>query len=272
MPTYSHILAPVDFSERCRGVLPLAKTIAERYGAKLTLLHVVNPVYTVPATGPFGPLLVAAPESVFREAASRLDQFGSDVLGDLKVNRQVYEGDPSEQIVEYARNEDVDLLVMATHGFGLLRRFLIGSVTAKALHDVSCPVLTGVHMEPPEAASEGFATVLCAVDLGPASAAALAAASRIAADFSARLEVIHVVGAEGGPERDRIAGLMEGQPKAADAIVLHTGEPARTVTVYAGSIGADLLVIGRGERDAKGGLKPNTYTIIRQSPCPVLSV
>jgi nucleotide-binding universal stress UspA family protein len=274
MPTFSRILAPVDFSDRSLGMLSVAKTIASRYGATLTLLHVVNPVYTVPATGPFGPLLVPAPASVFEEANKRLEQFGREVLAGLKVDRQVYEGDPPEQILQFARSERVDLIVMATHGFGLLRRFLIGSVAAKVLHDAACPVLTGVHMEPRRQPPPGFRKILCAVDLGPASAAALAMASRMAADFDAAFEALHVTGDNGGAgdERERLGKLCEGLPKPADSIVVHTGDPAGTVAAYAGEGGADLLVIGRGERDDGGGLKGAAYAIIRQAPCPVLSV
>jgi nucleotide-binding universal stress UspA family protein len=273
MPTFSRILAPVDFSDRSLGMLPLAKALAERYSAALTLLHVVNPVYTVPATGPFGPLIVPAPESVFREATSRLDHFGKEILGGLNVNRQIYEGDPSEQILEYTRAENVDLIVMATHGFGLLRRFLIGSVAAKALHDATCPILTGVHMQPSHPAPAALGRILCAVDLGPASAGAISMASRMAADFGATLEVIHVAGAgASGTEREQIVKLLEGAPKSPASIVVQTGEPSRIVPAYAESSGADLLVIGRGERDDAGGLKGASYAIIRQAPCPVLSV
>src|SRR5882724_4961224 len=145
----SIVLVPVDFSDRCRGVLPYAKAIASGYTAEITLLHVVNPLYTIPAARPFGPVLVSIPRSVFTDAVKHLDVFGADELRDVPVRRLVYEGDPVDQIVAFTKSEESPLIVMSTHGFGVMRRFLLGSVVAKVLHDVACPVLTGVHTEHP---------------------------------------------------------------------------------------------------------------------------
>jgi hypothetical protein len=52
-----------------------------------------------------------------------------------------------KRIVEFAHNNNITLIAMPTHGYGLFRRFLLGSVTAKVLHDADCPIWTGVHME-----------------------------------------------------------------------------------------------------------------------------
>src|SRR5882757_9608828 len=130
----SKILVPVDFSERCLATLPYAAAIASGYNAELTLLHVVNPVYSIPAAGPFGPVVVPVPSSVFTDAVKHLDIFGADLLRGVRVRRLVYEGDPVDQIVAFAHSEGINLIVMPTHGFGLLRQFLLGSVTAKILH------------------------------------------------------------------------------------------------------------------------------------------
>ena len=74
----SKILAPVDFSGRCLGILPHARAVASRYSAGLTLLHVVNPVYSIPAAGPFGPTVFSIAPSVFEHATKRFDVFGID--------------------------------------------------------------------------------------------------------------------------------------------------------------------------------------------------
>src|SRR6266700_8075747 len=60
--------------------------------------------------------------------------------------RMILEGAPSQVIADYAAKEKVDLIMMPTHGYGPFRRFLLGSVTAKALHDVDCPVWTSAHV------------------------------------------------------------------------------------------------------------------------------
>src|SRR5437867_7042411 len=111
----SRVLVPVDFSRHCLGILPCAKAIASGYNAELTLLHVVNPVYTVPAAGPFGPVVVSIPSTVFTDAVKHLDIFGADLLGRNRVRRLVYEGDPVDQIVAFAHSEGTQLIVMPTH-------------------------------------------------------------------------------------------------------------------------------------------------------------
>ena len=88
-----------------------------------------------------------------------------DELRNLNVKRVLLYGDPAHEIVKYADSEKADLIVLPTHGYGPFRRFLLGSVTAKVLHDAQCPVWTGVHTE--ETArldSVSFGRILCALD------------------------------------------------------------------------------------------------------------
>ena len=269
----SRVLVPVDFSDRCLGVLPYAKAIASEYSAEITLLHVVNPVYSIPAAGPFGPVLISIPRSVFTDAVKHLDVFGADELRDVPVKRLVYEGDPVDQIVAFAQSEHSDLIVMSTHGFGVLRRFLLGSVVAKVLHDAACPVLTGVHSEQPgDAKPVTFSKLLCAVDLGPESPRTLAWASQFAKDSHAGLEIVHVLSSpSSGGEREILDKLQAAAGAQDAAVSIREGEAAKTVCSLAESMGADLLVVGRGSHES-GRLRTNSYAIIRQSPCAVVSI
>ncbi len=268
----SKILAPVDFSDRSLAVLHYAKAIASGYQAELVLLHLMNPVHTITAAGPFGPVLVPVPQTVFEDAATHLDQFGAGLLADVQVRRLVYEGDPVEQIVAFAHSEDTQLIVMSTHGFGALRRFLLGSVVAKVLHDVACPVLTGVHrQESPEPKPPSFSKVLCALDLGPNSGRILEWASQSAKDFHAKLGVVHVVhSGSPGHEREELDKVVQALGAHADDVYIREGEAAKMICSVAESSGADLLVIGRGSHE--GRLRSNAYAVISQSPCPVVSV
>jgi len=67
MAAISRVLVPVDFSDGCLGMMPYTRAIAERYTAEVVLLHVVNPVYTIPATGISGPVLAPAPQGMFEK-------------------------------------------------------------------------------------------------------------------------------------------------------------------------------------------------------------
>lgn len=236
MLTIPRILVPVDFSERCLKMMPYVRQFAGKYQSEVVLLHVMNPIYVIPETGISGLIEVRLPEQAFRHAAERLEGFATAELAGLAVRRLAYEGDPETQIVETADTEDVQLIMMPTRGHGVFRTFLLGSITSKVLHDVARPVLTGVHAA--QHSLGAISTIACAADSGAQAEDVLAWASGLANDFQAKLAV-----AEPGP------GHMDPQ----------------AVHSFAESSGADLLVISRASRTG-------AYAIIRQSPCPVLSI
>ncbi len=200
----------------------------------------------------------------------------------------VVEGDAARAIDDYARENGADLIMMPTHGYGLFRTLLLGSVTAKVLHDTPCPVWTGVHVEDAPAVSPEFTTVLCAVDGTEDSVASMRFACRIAQDSQARLFLVHAIpGAEVAPEkyfdtdlrqyleeeaRKTIAQLQENAGVAAPLCV-GAGEVSHVVRDSALGHSADLVVIGRGHATRTlGRLRSNVYSIIRDAPCPVISV
>jgi nucleotide-binding universal stress UspA family protein len=293
MTQISRILLPVDFSERCLGMMHYARAIAEKYDAELILLHIINPVFVAPEVGMAPAAVIATPQWLINEKSKLIDEFAGSDLSGLRVRRLVYEGVPEAQIAEMTKSEDVQLVIMPTHGYGVLRRFLIGSVTAKVLDDVACPVLTGVHMEKHAYDSkEEFSTIACAVDLKSGSAETLLAAAKLAHDFGSKLGVVHISPQAG---QGNLANPAELKPQLEELVTqqlaanhlafepgrlaccVQSGEIAPSICSFAERIGAKILAVGRGRSHAaeggKGGrLVMNTYSIIRQSPCPVLSV
>jgi nucleotide-binding universal stress UspA family protein len=131
MIAISRILFPVDFSDQCSGMIPHVKGFATKYGAEIRLLHVVNPVYLIAETGISGLGIVPRPEWLIAQEADRLNDFSTKEFQGFSVSPLFYEGDPEAQIVAAA--QDVQLVVMPTHGYGTFRRFLLGSLTV-ALH------------------------------------------------------------------------------------------------------------------------------------------
>ena len=121
-----------------------------------------------------------------------IDTFLNAEFTGLRTKRVLLDGDPAREIIDDAHEEHCDLIFMPTHGHGPFRRLLLGSVTAKVLHDADCPVWTGVHMEPPPQHTPGvLERVVCAVDLGKNSEKVLGWAARIATEFHASLTVVH---------------------------------------------------------------------------------
>jgi nucleotide-binding universal stress UspA family protein len=192
----TRILLPVDFSGRSLGAARLTRALATRFGSAITMLHVIPPPhYELSVLEDGASVLAEAHAAHARQARQDLHTHLAAELEGAPVERVLTEGDPARTIVETAHQRNVDLIVMPTHGYGPFRRFLLGSVTAKVLHDAGCPVLTGVHLEDiPAGGAVLSGRVLAAVDLGPGSVRVLEWAAWLAAGLSAGLSAIHVVG------------------------------------------------------------------------------
>jgi len=258
------ILFPVDFSKQCVGAARYVEAFAGRFDAEITLMHVVpHPAYND-----------LIPENL-EQRQQRLDAFLSQELEYFRVQRVMTDGEPASAIVNLAHEEHFDLIMLPTHGLGSFRRFLIGSVTAKVLHDADCPVWTGVHMaEAPALEKIVFQNFLCAVDLGPQLRRVVECAAELAEQYRAQLSILHVTSAGGDADEVNQQIKLLLPPSAKDAtIVVAEQEIAKTVSHVAAEIGADLLFIGRNpDPGTFGRLRTDAYSIIRQSPCPVISV
>ena len=262
------ILFPVDFSERCTAASRMVETFAGHFQSELTLLHVLEP-----------PTYNDVPYDPGPAIQRQLDAYLAEELKHFDLHRVLLHGEPAHQIAQYACSKGSDLIMMPTHGYGRFRRLILGSVTAKVLHDARCPVWTGVHMEQvPKLEDITFRKVVCAIDLGKQSCAALGWAAKFASELSLGLAVVHVLpdGARDQASilqaRQKIEAIQESVGAVAVASV-SVGEVPEAVCGFAAREGADLLVIGRSVEDGMlGRLKTNAYSIIRQSTCPVLSV
>ncbi len=288
MPSLSKILLPVDFSERSISAAHCAHPLARHFNAELILFHVLPPLeYQYGPAELGGALLSDLYANRSTLVAGDLDRFLDGELTGIRVTRVARDGDPAQQIVAYAHEQAVDLIIMPTHGYGPFRRFILGSNTAKVLHDADCPVWTGIHMEGAPARHAGeLNRILCAVDLGPQSAKTLAWAGWLQKEFAAELTLVHVMPA--APRTDDAANAAWLRSRAAVEqelarlqqasgvmanLCVPTGEPPQAICAMAEKMGADALVIGRGSAaGVYGRLRTNAYAIIRQSPCPVVSV
>jgi nucleotide-binding universal stress UspA family protein len=243
----------------------------------LVLTHVlVPPQYEFGTADMAGSMLAELCRDRVAQAKIDLAEFQAEEYSRMDVRRVVLEGDPATCIVDFAHNEHCSLIVMPTHGFGPFRRFILGSNTAKVLHDADCPVWTGVHMEDaPATPAISYRNVLCAVDLGPQSGKTLAWAAGLARDFGARLTLMNALPC--GPDLRVSAGeelrMLRTNAGVEADLLMETGEPAKAICEAAERLHADVLVIGRGSASGVyGRLRTNAYAIIRQSPCPVVSV
>jgi nucleotide-binding universal stress UspA family protein len=288
MLNIKHILFPIDFSERCCGAVGFVESMASRYHAKITLLSAVQPFY-YGAIGDPGGAVVVDPEELVRDRQATLDGSLTKEFAHLRVERVAELGDPAQVITDFAHTNKVDLIMMPTHGYGPFRSLLLGSVTAKVLHDATCPVWTAAHIaEPPFRHHIACRNIVCAVDSTADCVPLMKWAGEFAEGAGATLRLVHVIpGMEGGYTRQVDREFEEDMRKEARQMVedlqasagikgplcVTVGHVADRVREEARRHGADLVVIGRGTlHETLGRLRTHAYGIIRQSPCPVLSV
>lgn len=148
---YDRILVPTDGSESADRALDHALNIAGQYGAELHVLYVIASSYTEA-----GPSHAVAVDALEEHGATTLDAVGdrARAAGVQFVTEQRH-GEPHRQIVEYADEEDIDLVVMGTHGRTGIERYLLGSVTEKVVRTSDVPVLTVRYQEDAAEEHEG---------------------------------------------------------------------------------------------------------------------
>lgn len=137
------ILCPVDFSEFSRRAIDVARELASCFEAELILLNVISDV-PAPHEGPskrfdingYKKALISSSQNSLRKIARRIDD-----SNDIKVRSLALQGNPPERITREARRQDVDLIVISSHGRGGRGGTIFGSVAERALRLAPCPVL-----------------------------------------------------------------------------------------------------------------------------------
>lgn len=141
MDPLNHILVTTDFSEGADLAIRPAVELAARAAARLTLLHVVEPGFAAKLLP--DAKAGAATRHATDEAQRTLDKTANAHLGVLPNASTVVvvDDDPVRAVTDYARDHDVDLVVIATHGRTGWRRLILGSVTEKVVAQAPCAVL-----------------------------------------------------------------------------------------------------------------------------------
>ena len=286
MQAFRNILYPVDMSDSCSATAPFVEALARKFQSNVTMLHVLEmpPTYF---TDWYGYMALADTQAIRDARQNEFQTYLKDRFAGLNVERAMFEGEPAQAIVDYAEEHSNDLIMMPTHGYGVFRRLLLGSVTAKVLHQARCPVWTSVHLEEAPTVAPAMERIMCAVDLTKNSGPTMRFASELAKEFQAKLWLVHAIpGAETGPEkyfdadlqvfleqeaRKSIAKMQEAEGLSVP-ICLGTGDVSRVVEQAATHHDANLVVVGRGHATRMlGPLRTHVHSIIRRSPCPVIS-
>ena len=135
------ILVPVDFSKTSKQALQYALRFAEKLGCEIVLLHVVEPESVI-AGAPTAVDVFAQPEEDMIAAKAELQTLAASYRNRPKsITSKVRTGCAPNEISKVAKDLDVDLIIIATHGYTSWRHFCIGSTAERVVHTAPCPVL-----------------------------------------------------------------------------------------------------------------------------------
>ncbi|MGE0040541.1 MAG: universal stress protein [Vicinamibacterales bacterium] len=149
MITLKTVLVPTDFSDTSEVALRYGKALAEKFDAALHLVHIVQEPFSQPwAVEAYGFSLASLQEQWQQDAARRLDEaLPAAERPALHATVATILGHPVVEILRYAEEQKIDLIVMGTHGRGPLGHVVMGSVAERVVRKAACPVLTVHHPE-----------------------------------------------------------------------------------------------------------------------------
>ena len=280
-----NVLIATDFSRCSTMALSFGLELAHGYQANAYVVFVVPTDQFMVA----GPDAYEAAKDVARrdlmELKQELRKKHSYVEGE-DYHLFLLEGEVAESILDFARQKEIDVIVVGTHGRGGLGRALMGSVAERVFRLSPVPVLTlGPHLH--RIARAGAPrNILVPVDFTPASERAARYAIAMAREHGAALTMLHVIERwPTGAQADRTRVTQALREKVEDLIAeevtglrcnvrIEVGRVVETVLYTANGIEADLVVLG--VRPRTGLLNrlmwPHAYEIVREAACPVLTV
>jgi nucleotide-binding universal stress UspA family protein len=290
------ILSPVDFSEHSRHALRWAGVFAARFQSRLTVISVVDPLLAEAARIRLDQdLAKAETEPALREFVAATWSEGAHPPEQTVIKTTV--GEPATAILETARADAADLIVMGTQGLGGFRKWLLGSTAERLLRRTHVPVLavpspsSDADVESPHRRLE-ISHILAATDFSDSSVAAAQAAVELSMRWSAPLTLVHVLAplkvlaqwqplvqeseemrvASARTALKTLAGQLCGTRVCEDLVVL--GHPAEMIGSIARDRGTQLVVMGLA--GARGVFAPRpgsiAYRVLCSSTVPVLVV
>lgn len=292
------ILVPTDFSETSASALLASHELAQRFDAKLHVLHILlledyAPVYPVVAF----PDAEKVRERLRSRAKEGLQEFVANYSSETVTSEQALrEGmATAPAILDYAEEGSFDLIVMGTHGRRGLRRLVLGSVTEEVLRQANCPVLT-VPPAPEDRPSAAPSRILAPADFSKHAHQALLHAREISALYKASVDLLHVIPEPSFPVfyefanspevYYRSAELKESSAAELQKLAEETGPwhdirchvtsgiPEEVILGYAEDHGTDLIVLATHGLSGLSHLLMGSVTekVVRRAPCPVFTL
>ncbi len=279
------LLIATDFSHHSAAALRYGLEFAHRYAAQAEIVYVLPPdEYALAGCE----ALTAAKDSARRDVLDLKTKLrrSEGLEEDVDYRVSMLEGPVSESLLEWAREKEVDLIVVGTHGRGGLGKIILGSVAEKIFRHSPVPVLTvGPHIRRRREIGS-TSCILAPCDLTRKSHPAVDLACELAKERNSQLTVLHVIeradqGIKVDPERvkqgvtKKLAEILGQHAEAVSVCYrVECGKISSTILDAATEIDADLIVLG--VRPSSGlfdrFMWPIAYEVVREAACPVLTV
>ena len=294
MLSIQRVLFPTDFSDGSKRAFPQAAHLADWHDADLHILNVTGRHHHdhEEAMANFPVPVDALTEWLRRPEKSITSANWPDLEALSITQEQVESAEPAEQIIAYAEDKAVDLVVMGTHGRRGVDRMLFGSVAEEVVRKAPCPTLT-VRNDADRAPSKAVRRVLAPIDFSDASKVAVQHAKEIALTYGAEVDLLHVVEEPVYPSAYGYeaaafptAEVLENvEAQLADLarekigyehvmIEAQTGNPSSQILDYIDEHKVDLTVIATHGRTGLSRMLLGSVAerVLRQSPTPVFVV
>ena len=288
------ILCPIDFSDFSAAAYQYALSLAEHYKAKVVALHVVE-LWKYPFAD------YAAYEADYAKFSGALNEGGEVKLrqfvekhspGGIRPQLVVHQGSPSDWILSFAQTENIELIVMGTHGRRGFDRLVLGSTTDRVMRRAACPVLviskashSSIAAGPEGRHGHRLSRILYCTDFSKNSERALSYAISATAEYDAELTLLHVV--EHVPhslKKDELVVSCAGELDklvAADMrknckikMAVRVGKPYEQIVRHVVEEQIDMVAMAARGAEAldRAVFGSTTYRVIQLGPCPVLAV
>ncbi len=293
----NNILCATDLSDLSGAALSSGVALAREFNAKLYICHIVD----LSTTAAYGDIIFAP-----LELQNKTIGYTHEQLEQIMQNQQidwtplVTAGHPPDEISKFVAMHQIDLVVAATHGRSGFKRVFLGSVTERLMRMLACPLLVVRSTEGSDLLKENvsmsFKKILVGCDFSSFSALAFQYGLSLAQDFESELHLVHVIetpiykdiiktgtASENAPEKalyDKLNEKLAQKIPDESAIwcrpktSLLAGKPYEEIIKYALLNSIDLIILGIRGRNLIEVLLTGSTTdrIVRQGPCPVLSV
>ncbi|MEZ4864953.1 MAG: universal stress protein [Caldilineaceae bacterium] len=264
---FTHILAPLDRSELAECILPHAVAVAHAFDAKLTILHVAEPVEADGESAMVDPLHWEMQKT---EAQAYLDEIATKLrTADVPVATHLLEGRAAESIINFVHQEEVDLILLSSHGQSGLSRWNVGSVAQKVIVEApaSFMLVRSYQTQDADLTEARYQRILAPLDGSQRSECILASVEGLAHYHKAQLLLAHVVRRPEIPRHiplsaeetelyerttalnrtvaaEYLKQLQERLPLKSETHLLDSDDVASALHELARQVNADLIVLG----------------------------